>query len=93
MGCSLLEKRVKQIEFLRVQVADLQAIIDKQAKIIQRLTEALEFYARDDLLQSPSEGFEAQYDPAPAPIEQDRGERARRALAAVGRSEGNNVRN
>ncbi len=48
---------------------------------LERLKEALRFYADEANWRSPSRGFAAQYDPEPAPVAADRGSVARRALA------------
>lgn len=54
--------------------------IAKDAPNLLKQLEVLEFYANEKNWQSPSTGFVAQYDPAPSPIGQDLGAKARAAL-------------
>lgn len=46
------------------------------------IEDALIFYADAATYLSPTKGWNAQYDPEPAPITVDKGERARRVLDA-----------
>ena len=43
----------------------------------------LAFYADEETYKSDSSGFQLQYDPNPAPIEKDRGEKARQLMKAL----------
>lgn len=54
--------------------------IDYLNREVQRLTNALKFYADADNWKSPSQGFALQYDRQPPPIETDRGAIAIKAL-------------
>lgn len=52
-------------------------------KHLAEMVDALEFYSNEATYKSPSSGFELQYDKRPAPIEADRGEKAKAALASA----------
>jgi len=54
--------------------------IDYLNSEVQRLTNALAFYADAENWTTPSKGFALMYDPIIAPAYLDRGERARKAL-------------
>lgn len=54
--------------------------IDYLNREVQRLTNALQFYADADNWKSPSQGFALQYDRQPSPVEADRGATAQAAL-------------
>ncbi|MFN8994297.1 MAG: hypothetical protein ACK5X3_11640 [Pseudomonadota bacterium] len=63
-----------------VKTTDLAAVLARAARVAE-LEAALEFYANSANWQSPSSGFEAQYDPKPSAVSADRGARARAVLA------------
>jgi len=54
--------------------------IDYLNREVQRLTNALAFYADAENWTSPSKGFALQYDPVISAAFVDRGEKARKAL-------------
>ena len=64
---AILEKAADRIENLQDQV--------------KRLRDVLTFYAASSSYKSVSVGFALQYDPAPQPIQIDKGEKARAALS------------
>lgn len=47
------------------------------------ISDALHFYADPVTYKSPSQGFAAQYDPEPSPIQNDAGKRAREVIEAA----------
>lgn len=61
----------------REQEQDRIAVLEWR---ITELVDALAFYADSKNWQSPSSGFQAQYDPRPSPVSADHGIRARKAL-------------
>jgi hypothetical protein len=50
---------------------------------LRELVDVLAFYANEKNWVSPSSGFALQYDPAPSPVESDKGCKARAALKAA----------
>lgn len=46
------------------------------------INDALHFYAEPSNYKSPSQGFAAQYDPEPSPIQRDKGKFARDVIVA-----------